>query len=262
MKITVLASGSKGNATYIETAQTKLLIDAGISHRQLRSKLLENNIHLTTLDAVFISHEHTDHTKGLVNILKQTQATLYTTEKTYVHLVSKTTYDLADAPFVPVHPDQPLRIHDLTIDAIRISHDAVDTLGFIVYNGHKKLVHMTDIGYLPVEDYPKIENAETYVFESNYDVSLLFSSNRPYYLKRRIDSIKGHLSNADSAYHLSRIIGHKTRRIILAHPSEECNTERHALETIKEVFTSYDIDPTNYEIIVAQQHRPTKVYEI
>lgn len=262
MKITVLASGSKGNATYIETAQTKLLIDAGISFRQLKLKLLQNGISLTTLDAILISHEHTDHTKGLVNTIKNTKATLYTTEKTYHHLLNKTTYDLKDALFSPIIADQTIIINDLTIEALRVSHDAVDTLGFILYNGTKKLVHMTDIGYLPVEDYPKIENAETYVFESNYDVSLLFSSNRPYYLKRRIDSIKGHLSNADSAYHLSQIIGEKTKRIILAHPSEECNTEYHALETLKDVFMSYDIDINQYDIVVAKQHQPTKVYKL
>ncbi len=262
MNITVLASGSKGNATYLETAQTKLLIDAGISYRQLKLKLQENNIDLNTLDAVLISHEHTDHTKGLVNILKYTKATLYTTEKTYQHLNTKTTFNLEESPFIAINPDALVKLNDITIEPIRVSHDAVDTLGFIIHNTTKKLVHMTDVGYLPIEDYPKITNADMYVFEANYDVSLLFSSNRPYYLKRRIDSVKGHLSNADSAYHLTQIIGDKTKRIILAHPSEECNTEYHVLETFKDVFNSYDIAYDNYDIVVAKQYQPTKVYKL
>ena len=262
MKITVLASGSKGNATYIETPTTKLLIDAGISYRQLKLRLLEHQIDLHALDAVLISHEHTDHTKGLVNILKYTGAVIYTTEKTWEHLNKKTTYNLSFATFIDIVPGKKVMLNDLTIEPLSVSHDAVDTLGFIIENTTKKLVHMTDVGYLPSTDYLKIMNADLYVFEANYDVALLFNSQRPYYLKRRIDSVKGHLSNADSAYHLTRLIGEKTKCIILAHPSEECNTEYHALETFKEVFTSYDIDYNQYEIIVAKQHIPTKLLKL
>ncbi|MFH5881981.1 MBL fold metallo-hydrolase [Liberiplasma polymorphum] len=262
MKIIVLASGSKGNATYIETKHSKLLIDAGISFRQMKLKLLEHQINIETLDAVLLTHEHSDHAKGLPTLLKYTRTMLYTLEDTFNHLYHKTTYDLSYTQFSKITQNQSFRINDLKITPIPVSHDAVSTVGFILEENDTKLVYMTDVGYLPTEDYPKIENATGYIFEANYDVSLLFSSARPYYLKKRIDSISGHLSNADSAYHLSRVVGEKTKLIILAHPSDECNTEHHVMTTLLEVFNSYAIDVNRFEIIVAKQQVSTKMIEI
>jgi phosphoribosyl 1,2-cyclic phosphodiesterase len=99
------------------------------------------------------------------------------------------------------------------------------------------------------------------VFESNYDVTLLFTSSRPFYLKQRIDSVKGHMSNADTAYNLAQLVGPKTKHIILAHPSRECNTKELALETIHEVFDEYAIDKSDLLIQVATQDIPTQVIE-
>ena len=262
MKISVLASGSKGNATYVETKHSKFLIDCGISYRQIKEKLKDLNISLDTLDAVFITHEHSDHIKGLFTTLKQTKATLYASIKTYHYLKDKLLEHGLNPLYEKVEPNQSIVLKDLSITPLSVSHDALDTLGYVFNNGEKKLVHMTDIGFLPQEDYSLIKNANTYVFESNYDVSLLFSSNRPYYLKRRIDSVKGHLSNADSAYHLSRIIGQNTKRIILAHASEDCNTDEHIIATFQSVFASYDIDLTQYEVHIAKQYYATKLFDI
>ncbi len=219
MEIIVIASGSKGNATYIETAHTKLLIDAGISYKQMKEKLQTFGKDITSINAILLTHEHSDHTKGLPTLIKNTKAPLYTVEETFLHLYEKTTYDLPYACFKKITPSQKFMLHDLTVEVIPVSHDAVSTVGFKLTDLAHSLVYMTDVGFLPKEDYPKIKNADAYIFESNYDVSLLFSSSRPYYLKKRIDSVKGHLSNADASYHLSQLIGEKTRVIILAHPS-------------------------------------------
>jgi phosphoribosyl 1,2-cyclic phosphodiesterase len=145
---------------------------------------------------------------------------------------------------------------------LSISHDASDAVGYVIYHKDKKLVYITDIGYLPQKDYELLSNADMYVFESNYDVTLLFTSNRPFYLKQRIDSVKGHLSNTDSAYNLAQLVGPNTRHIILAHPSRECNTKELALETINEVFAEYGIDQSNMTIEVATQDIPTTLYEL
>lgn len=262
MQIVILASGSKGNATYIKTDHTTLLIDAGISYRQIRLRLLDRGLSLDHLDAVLVTHEHSDHVKGLQTLIKYTGAKVFTKEDTFNHLYARPSMELPYTCFHRVDHLEPFILNDLKITPIDISHDAVSAVGYIIETEGKKLVYMTDVGYLPETDYTQIKNADMYVFEANYDVSLLFSSARPYYLKKRIDSVKGHLSNADSAYHLTKLIGDKTKTIVLAHPSAECNTKTHVLDTFTDIFTSYNLAMDAYEIIVAEQHIPTKLIQL
>ncbi len=256
MEITVLASGSKGNCTVIKTDAITLLIDAGISFKRIKGLLAVQGIDSLTLDAVLLTHEHIDHVKGLERVLKETPAMLYATTATFKHLQNKTTKVINPNKHQPIINGTPFMLGDLVITPMRVSHDAVDALGFVIQEGDKTLVYMTDLGYLPIEDYPAIMNADMYIFEANYDVSLLFSSSRPHYLKRRIDSVRGHMSNTDSAYHMCHLIGPRTKTIVLAHPSEECNTARHVLATYREVFQDYDRNLDDYEVIVAKQHEP------
>ncbi len=262
MKIIVLASGSQGNATYIETEHIKLIIDAGISYRQMKLRLQEHNLDIQTIHTVLITHEHSDHIKGLSSLLKFTNAVVYAPLETFEHINAKTAHNIPDERYHEIVLNQAFFLEDLTITPIPVSHDATCTIGFVIQNAVKRLVYMTDIGYLPETDYPLLKNADMYIFEANYDVSLLFSSARPYYLKKRIDSIKGHLSNTDSAYHLTRLIGEQTKTLVLAHPSQECNTEHHVLNTFKEVFESYEMNLDNYDVIVAKQHQVSKIIKL
>jgi len=250
MQITVLASGSKGNCTYIESKRTKLLIDAGVSYRQIRLRMGQKAPALHELDALFLTHEHSDHTKGLYQTIKHTSVPIYTARETYRAIAP-----LLDIPHenVDIVADVPFMFSDLIITPIKTSHDAAHSLGFIIQEDDKRLVYITDTGFLQEEEFHKIKNADAYVMESNYDVAMLFDSARPYYLKKRIDSVKGHLSNADSAYYLTQLVGYRTKAIILAHPSQECNTEACALDTLTDVFTAYEKDPKAYDIRVARQ---------
>ncbi len=256
MEITVLASGSKGNATFIKTKQTNLLIDCGISHRQIKLRMQEKAPLLNDLDAILLTHEHSDHIKGLYQTLKQTNAPLYTAKKTYNSI--KQTLDM-NHEFTPIEEDNAFMLGDLVITPMKTSHDASHSLGFVITHGEKKLVYITDTGFLQETQFGQIKNADAYLMEANYDVAMLFDSQRPFYLKKRIDSVKGHLSNADAAYYLSQLIGDNTKNIILAHPSEECNTEACALSTINDVFNAYEIDPKCYTISVAKQHESITV---
>ncbi|MEC9485589.1 MAG: MBL fold metallo-hydrolase [Candidatus Izemoplasma sp.] len=262
MKLTVLASGSKGNATYLETASAKLLIDVGISHRQIKKRMADQGLIIDELDAILITHEHTDHIKGLTVTLKRHPIPVYVTEKTYQHMYFKTK-DNIDARLMQfITTYETFIIKGVSITPFRVSHDAEDTVGYVFEEAGKKLVYATDIGYLPKADLPLLKNADAYIFESNYDVTLLFTSNRPFYLKQRIDSVKGHMSNTDSAYNMTQLIGSNTRHIILAHPSRECNTKELALKTYTEVFTDYGIDMTRYNVVVAHQDIPTDIIEL
>ncbi len=259
MEIIVLASGSKGNATYIKSKETTLLIDAGISFRQINLRLEERKHNLEGLNAVFLTHEHSDHTRGLNQTIKRTGVPVYTGKKTY-----KSIRDILPLAHdhIPLEADRPFMFADLIITPIKTSHDAVESYGFIIQEGDKRLVYITDTGYLEETAFPKIKNAEIYIIEANYDVGLLFDSNRPYYLKKRIDSVKGHLSNDDAAYYLTRLVGDKTRTIILAHPSQECNTAACAMTTLDTVFKAYEKSLDPYDIVVASQHTPTKLIHL
>lgn len=262
MKVIVLASGSKGNVTYFESGNTKILIDCGLSFRQLQLRLKNNDLAIDSLDGVLVTHEHTDHVAGIDVLLKRIDTTCYLTENTYNSLHPKVSQNVKENQLSFITPYDSFMINDVEILPISISHDAEDAVGFVIYAEGKKLVYITDIGYLPVKDIEIFSNADIYVFESNYDITLLFTSERPFYLKQRIDSIKGHMSNNDSAYNMTKLIGENTKQIILAHPSRECNNKDIALKTYDEVFKDYGLKITDYNLVVATQDIPTKLFEI
>lgn len=261
MKVCTLGSGSKGNVTYFEIGNSKFLIDCGLSFRQITTRLHSQGLSLDGLDAILITHEHSDHIAGLNVTLPKTEASLFLTEEThesFYHKYNNIPHDRIEY----ITPHQEFFIQDVKVYPLSVSHDASDAVGYVIHYQNKKIVYITDIGYLPQKDYELLSNADMYVFESNYDVHLLFTSSRPFYLKQRIDSVKGHMSNADTAYNLAQLVGDKTKHIVLAHPSRECNTKELALETIIEVFDEYGIDHSSISIEVATQDVPTVVYEI
>ncbi|MFK5883608.1 MAG: MBL fold metallo-hydrolase [Candidatus Izemoplasma sp.] len=262
MKVSVLASGSKGNCTYLETEKAKILIDAGISNLQINSRLKILELSADKLDGVLVTHEHTDHVSGLPVFLKRNGASCYLTKETYNSMYYKVKENISYDQLSFIVPGETFYIKDIEILPFSISHDASDAVGYILKTEGKKIVYVTDIGYLPQKDYEMLSNADLYIFESNYDVTKLFTSNRPFYLKQRIDSVKGHLSNNDAAYNLVKLIGDKTKQIILAHASRECNDKFVAVETFKEVFGEYDLKVEDYNLMVASQDVPTPLIKL
>lgn len=262
MKFSVIGSGSKGNVTYLETNNSKILIDCGLSFKQINVRLKSHNLSLDNLSGVFITHEHTDHVAGLDVLLRNLETTVYMTEITYDALKYKVKENVSEQKVSFITPYEKLVINDIEILPFSISHDASDAVGYVIYAEGKKIVYITDIGYLPLKDFELLENADAYVFESNYDVTMLFTSDRPFYLKQRIDSVKGHLSNNDSAYNMAKLVGEKTKQIVLAHPSRECNTAEAAISTYNEVFNDYGLNIKDYNLVVATQDIPTKLFDI
>lgn len=262
MKFIVLASGSKGNSTFFEINGTKFLIDCGISYKQIVTRSNQSGIELEDLDAVLITHEHTDHVAGLDVLLKRTNANCYVSEHTYDSLYFKVKDNVRPERMQFITPNESFQLNGIEIYPFSVSHDASDAVGYIIHADGKKIVYATDIGYLPAKDFELLENADAYIFESNYDVTMLFTSKRPFYLKQRIDSVKGHMSNTDSAYNMTKLVGSRTKQIVLVHPSRECNTKEKALETYYEVFQDYDLNPDDYNIQVAHQDIPTDIFEL
>ena len=224
MKVCVLSSGSKGNTTYIETNQAKILIDAGNSSKYILEKLTSLNVNPSDLDAILITHIHVDHVKGLPVLLKRINPCVYMTEKMYPYLDYIENYHLIDT--------ETFDIKDIHVEVIHTSHDTEDSLGYIINNEDKSLVYITDTGYINRKYFDLLSNRNLYIMESNHDVEMLNNGKYPFELRQRILSDKGHLSNYDSAKYLAKFIGDKTKYILLAHLSEENNTEEIAYKTL------------------------------
>ena len=252
MNVCVLSSGSKGNTTYIETNQAKILIDAGNSSKYILEKLTSLNVNPSDLDAILITHIHVDHVKGLPVLLKRINPCVYMTEKMYPYLDYIENYHLIDT--------ETFDIKDIHVEVIHTSHDTEDSLGYIINNEDKSLVYITDTGYINRKYFDLLSNRNLYIMESNHDVEMLNNGKYPFELRQRILSDKGHLSNYDSAKYLAKFIGDKTKYILLAHLSEENNTEELAYKTLTDRLNKENEQVDN--IIIATQNKETELIKL
>lgn len=249
MKVVVLASGSKGNVTYVEDNDTRLLIDIGKPCSYIEKELKEIGVDPRKINALLITHTHYDHIDGIRTFYKKYKPSLYVMPQ----MVSVLSEFLGE--FDHIYYDKDTMINHIKIDIVRTSHDAPDSVGFIIDD---RLVYITDTGYLNEKLFPKLMNKHIYIMESNHDIEMLYNGKYPYYLKRRIASDKGHLSNEDAARCLSKLIGDNTKHVVLAHLSQENNTKEKALETFFNMIGTNN----NFNIVVATQDERTGVIEI
>lgn len=252
MKVKVLASGSKGNCTLIKTERLNILIDIGITYQQLASELEKMNLTPKDLTAILITHTHSDHIKGLTALVKKTNLKVYALEEMVEELSKKIPLDNI---FLY---KKPLELEDLKINLIRISHD-VEGVGFIIEHKNHSLVYITDTGYINRKYLPMMKNKDVYIIESNHDEEMLMEGPYPYILKQRVISDKGHLSNKTTAEYLLESVGEKTKKIVLAHISENNNTEELALKTTKELLEENGIYK---DIILAKQYEALDEIEV
>lgn len=254
MLVSVLASGSKGNSTLIKTKEYNILIDAGMTVKYLNEKLRENEVLLKDIDYIFITHTHSDHIHALNNMVKRYNPTIIMTNEMFKDLSFLKTYDN-----ILILIDD-ITLGNVTIETITTSHDTTDARGYIITEDNASVVVITDTGYINRKHFSKLENKNLYVFESNHDVEMLMHGKYPKWLQKRVLGDKGHLSNERAAFYLSKLIGPDTKKIILAHLSEENNREELALGSIKEYFDENNIDFTN--ITVAKQKEATELFKI
>lgn len=237
MKVTVLKSGSKGNSTLIETKNNNILIDAGITLKELQTYNEKINI-----DYILVTHSHSDHTSGLKRLYKYFNPKIY----------SRNEEVLKDENYESHYLDSNITIDNINITSFNLSHDS-DCIGFLIKDLEtlNELVYITDTGYINKKILNMIQNKNTYIIESNHDINMLMDGPYPYYLKQRILSDSGHLSNKDCGRYLKDVIGENTKNIVLAHLSEKNNTEEMAKETITDTLNKNNI--TIEHIYVAKQ---------
>ncbi len=261
MKIVVLASGSKGNATYIETDNTKILIDAGISFLQIRNRLAMRNIILDKLDAIVVTHEHTDHIKYLTSIATKTSACVYINKVTYLEANRRLSGGLTNINVKLTEINTKYQINDIALVPIRLSHDVEVCCGYLfkeLVSGNVTYGYITDTGYIPDEYLKLISTLQVISLESNHDIDMLKYSKRPWPLIQRILSDNGHLSNVQCCNYLKMFNYEHVKNVILSHISDECNTEELVLKEINKTFNNNL--PTKF--IVAKQHEPLEVIEV
>lgn len=258
MKFCVVGSGSKGNLVYIETDDVRVILDVGISLREAKRRIDVNEIDFSKVDAIIISHEHMDHVSFLRTYLKHTNAVLYINELSFENLPYTVRRNLDNVKVRFIDANKIYKIKDLEIMTLELSHDSSNTFGFIFKNGNSKLGYITDTGFVPVQYIELLKDLDGLIIECNHDVELLMECDRPQYLKQRILSSKGHMSNHICLQVLLSILNEKHKIVLLAHLSQDCNSEEIVKEeVIKEASKKY-----NTKIKIAYQYEATKIYQI
>ncbi len=252
MKVKVLSSGSKGNTTFIEAGNTRILVDCGNTCKYVMSKLKDMGIDSNSLDAILITHTHVDHIKGLKVFLKKNPTRVYITNGMLDEIDYLDDYYIIDK--------DSFSINNLNINVVKTSHDAPDSVGYIINCDDKSLVYITDTGYINKRYFDILSNRDIYIFESNHDIEMLNNSSYPFRVRQRILGDKGHLSNYDSSRYLSSFIGDRTKFVVLAHLSLENNTEDLAFNALKEQLeeSSKDVE----KVVIAKQDCETELLEV
>lgn len=230
MKFCVLASGSSGNCIYVASAGARLLIDAGISGRETVRRLEQIGATPARVQAICLTHEHSDHIAGLSVLQGRFKMALYANSGTIEAL--RRDEKLASLQWHVFATGSPFEIGDLSLEPFSVSHDAYDPVGFVVKTDAARIGIVTDIGVSTHLVREKLKHCQALVVEANHDESLLTEAERPWHLKQRIAGRQGHLSNQHAAELIAASAGPGLTHVFLAHLSADCNDPKLALKIV------------------------------
>lgn len=250
-----LASGSSGNALVVSCGDTHVLVDAGISCRRITTGLAALGLGLDDLDALLITHTHSDHISGLATLLKKSAFPILATQRTGRELA----YRLAgmEQRLFELPLCRPIPLGGLTVTAFPTSHDAPGACGFRLDSGGGSVGLLTDTGFVTPEAEEILPGVDLAVLESNHDVDTLRSGPYPYYLKKRILGSQGHLCNEDAARFAVTLAQHGAISIVLAHLSKENNTPAMAHGAVERALRAAGLFPA---LSVAPRDHLSEVY--
>lgn len=265
MRLCSIASGSSGNCIYVGSDATNLLIDTGISGKKVEFGL--NSLDLTTkdLNGIFVTHEHSDHIKGLGVIARKCDVPIYATSGTIRAMKeSGSLGKLPEGIFHEIQGDSDYQVGDLTIHPFHISHDAAEPVGYRIHQGEHSVGIATDMGVYDEYIVDNLKGLDALLLEANHDVNMLQVGSYPYYLKRRILGERGHLSNETAGKLLCRLLHDGMKDILLGHLSKENNYEALAYETVCSEVTMGDnpYKAKDFRIAVAHRDSASKVVEL
>ena len=241
-KYSILASGSSGNSFYLETPKKKILVDAGLSGKKITGLLAEIDRKPEDLDAILITHEHSDHIHGVGVLARKYGMDLYANEATWKAMEgSNYLGNVDDSQDHFLEMGTTLTFGDLDVESFGVSHDAAAPQFYRFMKDGKSFVMLTDTGYVSDRMAGIVENADGYLIESNHDVEILRAGSYAWRLKQRILSDLGHLSNEDGADAMIRTLGNKTKKIYLGHLSKENNIKELAHMTMVNQLARADL---------------------
>jgi len=255
LRICVLGSGSSGNCALVATERTRLLIDAGFSHRAVTRRLKQAGEDTSRIDAILVSHEHSDHVAGLPSLVRKLRKPVYVTPLTE----SRLDWQDAEPAIEKFRPGERMVIGDIEIDTFTIPHDAVDPVAFCFSAGGIKIGLVTDLGYLPESVKQAIRGCHVLVLESNHDLDMLKVGPYPWFVKQRVMSRVGHLSNHAVSQFLAADYDRRPEVLVLAHLSEQNNHPEIARLTAVDGLRSAGAERTR--LVLAEQHHPSEVFQ-
>lgn len=257
MRFSVLGSGSTGNSTILECGSTRILIDAGLSAKQLSTRLTEVGIDPASISAILLTHEHGDHIRGLKNFIKKHPTPVYATAET-AHIVRE--QNIGEAEWITFEAGQAFSINHLSIGSFSIQHDAIDPVGFVVSNGVFRFGLLSDVGFVTQSVKHHLKNLTALFVEANYDEDLLErDTKRPWSIKQRIASRHGHLSNLQ-VEELIRDIAHSSlNQIVFGHLSSDCNCPKKVTSHFENLLEELGIQANLH---CATQAEPTPWFEL
>ena len=254
LAVCILASGSKGNVMFVSSGTTSILIDAGLSGIEVERRLNSRGLHPEDLDAILVSHEHTDHIQSVGVLSRRFNLPVYISQRTQ----KAATSHLGDVDdFRKFECGSPFRIKDLTIHPFSISHDAEDPAGFTINQDGTKIGIATDLGIASSMVKEHLKGCSLLIIESNHDSEMLINGPYPWPLKQRISSRNGHLSNTASKNLLKEVQHERLQQVMLAHLSEINNTPQKALNEVGQAITA-----SHVQIDVASQDKCGRLLHI
>lgn len=259
LHFSVLASGSTGNAFYVGTDKHSLLVDAGLSGKQMELLFNEVKCEIKNLSGILVTHEHSDHIKGLGVLARKYKLPIYANEKTWSAMASNIGEIPLDQKFI-FKMDTVQTFGNLEVESFGVSHDAAEPMFYAFHHEGKKIVLLTDSGYISDRMKGVTSNADIFIIESNHDVEMLRMCHYPWNIKRRILSDVGHVSNEDSALALTDMIGERTKRIYLAHLSKDNNMKDLARMSVTQTLENKGfVTGENFDIYDTDPKIPTKL---
>lgn len=255
-----LYSGSSGNCSFVGTDNINILIDCGESQKKILTALESIGTNINQINAIVVTHEHSDHVKTLGAISKKYNIPVYANEKTFNNMPEQTELIKEENRKI-FNTDDHFEIGDLQIHPFHIPHDAAEPCGYNIYNENNKISIATDIGHMDNSILKKLEESKFLLLESNYEPEILKYAKYPYYLKRRISGPNGHLSNQEASDTIIKLLSTGVNNIMLGHLSKETNFPELAYKTVMDEIINNKIN-NNLTLNVASRIKPSDVINI
>ena len=256
-----LYSGSSGNSLFIETKNTKILVDAGVSCKKIEKALEDIDVNPSTLDGILITHEHTDHVQGLGTLSKKFDLPVFVNQETLDAMPTQKD-KISDKNIKTFKVTEKFEIGDLTINPFSIPHDAANPCGFNIYKDNKKISIATDIGHITNSILKELEESLFIMLEANYDPNVLKCSTYPFNLKTRIAGPTGHLSNEMAGKTISYLIKSGLKNAMLGHLSKESNFPELAYKTVVDELLENNYNENSLLLSVASRTEHSKLITI